>query len=91
MADYKTIVVLEQDLTVDYIGGALDGIRDFYKGKNVTGRKVLLPIDFSPFIYYHNKATLDTVSSRSPCVAYEHFGLAQWKSTNRVRSGTKQH
>ena len=35
MADYKTIVVLEQDLTVDYIGGALDGIRDFYKDKNV--------------------------------------------------------
>ncbi len=35
MDDVKTIVVLEQDLTVDYVGDALDGIRDYYSDKNV--------------------------------------------------------
>ena len=49
MSDYKTIVVLEQDLTVDYVGGALDGIRDFYKDKNV---KLIITHTMLPGIEY---------------------------------------
>ncbi|MBR6307139.1 MAG: GGDEF domain-containing protein [Lachnospiraceae bacterium] len=49
MSDCKTIVVLEQDLTVDYVGGALDGIRDFYKGKNV---KLIITHTMLPGIEY---------------------------------------